>query len=326
MYYPKLNLVDTEKAIVLIKSIFEKHLSEKLNLLRVSAPLFLETSTGLNDNLSGNKKPVSFKLETGIELEIVQSLAKWKRFALYKYEIQNGFGIYTDMNAIRPNSKIDKTHSIYIDQWDWEKTISKENMNLNTLKEHVTKIYSCIKEVEKVLYQTYSTLKPKLPDTITFITTQELEDMFPSFTPKEREKEICNIYKAVFLIGIGCPLNSGNVHNKRAPDYDNWELNGDILFYHEPLDLVLNIAPMGIRVDAKTMETQLLTTNTLERKQLDFHKMVLNEVLPLSIGGGIGESRLCMFLLEKVHIGEVQVSVWSDYTIKECAKANIFLL
>lgn len=325
MYQSKLNLIDTEKAIKSIKTVFEAGLVENLNLLRVSAPLFLRSQTGLNDNLSGVEPPVCFTA-AGESLEIVQSLAKWKRLALYRYELPPKSGLYTDMNAIRPCETEDSIHSFYVDQWDWEKTISLEERNIDKLKEIVCKIYDAIRCTEQAISQTYPILRPKLPEEITFVTAQELEDIFPSFTPKEREYHISKIHGTVFIMGIGGALQSGQSHDGRAPDYDDWSLNGDIIFYHEALDIALEISSMGIRVDGETLEQQLILSNTVERKELDFHKMVLNDVLPLSVGGGIGQSRLCMYLLEKVHIGEVQVSVWPEREIKECARQGIFLL
>ena len=326
MYQSKLDLVDTEIAIKKLKAIFESHLTNQLNLLRVSAPLFLEANTGLNDNLGGTELPVTFTSATDQKLEIVQSLAKWKRFALYKYKIQKKAGIYTDMNAIRPNEEVDPIHSIYVDQWDWEKVIALEDRNVDKLYSIVKRIYDSILQTETELNKKYTQLKSKLPPEIVFITSQELEDMFPNLTPKQREFEITRMHKAVFLIGIGGVLNSGEMHDKRASDYDDWSLNGDILFYHEPLNIALEMSSMGIRVDAETMRSQLISAGNEDRMELDFHKMILNDVLPLSIGGGIGQSRLSMFLLEKAHIGEVQVSVWCEETIRECARDSIFLL
>ncbi|MGL5956279.1 MAG: aspartate--ammonia ligase [Brevinema sp.] len=325
MYQSKLNLIDTEVAIKEGKTIFEQHLAENLNLLRVSAPLFLEANTGLNDDLNGIEHPVSFSCADQ-QIEIVQSLAKWKRMALYRYELQAAQGLYTDMNAVRPCESLDELHSLYVDQWDWEKVIRLEDRNLDKLKEVVYRIYDALKKTEESVNHLFPILQNKLPKEIVFVHTQELEDMFPHMTPKQREYEITKCHKAVFLIGIGGKLNSGIPHDGRAPDYDDWTLNGDILLYHEVLDCALEISSMGIRVDAFAMENQLAICKVEERKELDFHKMVLNNVLPLSIGGGIGQSRLSMFLLEKVHIGEVQVSVWPKNIIKECAYKRIFLL
>lgn len=326
MYQTKLNFLETEQAIKHIKTIFELELSKKLDLLRVSAPLCLESNTGLNDNLMGEYIPVSFQNIEGETLEVVQSLAKWKRMALYRYELPVDRGIYADMNAIRPRVDIDELHSIYVDQWDWEKVIISENRTSEYLIEVVKKIYNALKNTEIEINKLYPNLKKKLPEEIVFVHTQELENMFPNLSPKEREYEITKCHQAVFLMGIGGELQSGEKHERRAPDYDDWELNGDILLYHEPLDKVLELSSMGIRVDSKTMKTQLTVTNTLDRMHLDYHKMVINNVLPLSIGGGIGQSRLSMYLLEKVHIGEVQVSVWPDNVIKECAYKRILLL
>lgn len=326
MYLAKLNIVETEKAIKQIKDNLETLLSENLNLLRVSAPLFLEARTGLNDNLDGIDKPVSFVISTNQQVEMNLSLAKWKRMALYKYEIEVGNGIYTDMNAIHPSKKLDATHSIYVDQWDWEINIAEEDRTLDTLKNTVRKIYKCFKEVERNINSSYPQLTKKLPDEIFFITSQELEDKYPKLSPKEREYKIAQIYGAVFLMQIGHHLQSGEVHDTRAPDYDDWTLNGDIILYYELLDIALRIVSMGIRVNKDVLEQQLILMNAENRKNLDFHKMILNQILPQSIGGGIGQSRLCLFLLEKRHIGEVQVSIWPDDMIKECAMNRIFLL
>ncbi len=325
MYQSKLNLIDTEIAIKTLKMVFESSLTDQLNLLRVSAPVFLEANTGLNDDLCGNENPISFTVSNQ-QIELVHSLAKWKRFALYKYEIQKNSGIYTDMNAVRSCEKRDNTHSFYVDLWDWEKVISIEDRNMDTLISAVKKVYNCILDTEQVICKKYPQLKLKLPTEITIVSTQELEDMFPSLTPDEREYEITTMHKAVFITQIGGLLKSGNMHRYKAPDYDDWSLNGTMLFYHEPLNQVLSISSMGIRVDIDILNKQLIATDTVVRSELNFHKMIFNELLPLSIGGGLGQSRLSMFLLEKIHIGEVQVSVWSEDTIKNCAGERIFLL
>ncbi|BAV94490.1 aspartate--ammonia ligase [Ichthyobacterium seriolicida] len=326
MYTSKLDFIDTQIAIRKIKTIFESKLTNNLGLLRVSAPLFLESSTGLNDDLNGTEFPVSFTAITDKKLEIVQSLAKWKRMTLHKYSFSQDSGIYADMNAIRPNEEVSPIHSLYVDQWDWEKVLSPQERNINKLKSIVEDIYQSIYQTEGELNELYPQLTSKLPEKITFITSQELEDMFPSLTVKEKELKIAKMHKAVFIIGIGGVLSSGKVHDKRAPDYDDWSLNGDILFYHNPLDVGLEISSMGIRVDSETMKKQLKLSDKEDRLSLNFHKMVLDNIFPLSVGGGIGQSRLSMFLLEKAHIGEVQSSIWSEQVIKNCESNKIFLL
>lgn len=322
-----MDIRETQIAIKIIKDFFEKELSERLNLIRISAPLFVRPKTGLNDNLSGVEKPVSFKMRKyDQEIEIVQSLAKWKRMALKWYGFKAGEGIYADMDAIRPDEKLDSIHSIYVDQWDWEKIITKENRTEEYLKEVVRTIYSVFKKTETKINSRYPFLSDKLPDQITFITSQELEDMYPNYSPKEREHLICEKYKAVFLMKIGGKLKSGAPHDSRSPDYDDWELNGDILFWNPTLGDTLELSSMGIRVDKHSLEKQLKVAGAEERKALSYHKMLLDDNLPLTIGGGIGQSRICMFFLEKRHIGEVQVSVWTEDIIKECELDNIFLL
>ena len=327
-YTSKLSLKETEIAIKKVKDFFEENLSKTLNLTRVSAPLFLDATSGVNDNLNGIERPVSFDMTAidGSNLEIVQSLAKWKRIALHRYRFNIGEGIYTDMNAIRRDEKLDNLHSIYVDQWDWEKVISKDARNIATLKDTVKKIYSIFKATENYTNSLYPYLKKSLPDEISFITTQELEDMYPNLSEKEREDAICRQRKAVFLMSIGDTLKSGKKHDDRSPDYDDWSLNGDILFYYPLLDKAFELSSMGIRVDKKTLESQLIKAHCEERKTLPFHQLLLNEKLPQTIGGGIGQSRICMFFLQKAHIGEVQTSVWDENTIKTCKENNIEIL
>ena len=327
-YTSKLSLKETEIAIKKVKDFFEENLSKTLNLTRVSAPLFLDATSGVNDNLNGIERPVSFDMTAidGSNLEIVQSLAKWKRLALHRYRFNIGEGIYTDMNAIRRDEKLDNLHSIYVDQWDWEKVISKDARNIATLKDTVKKIYSIFKATENYTNSLYPYLKKSLPDEISFITTQELEDMYPNLSEKEREDAICRQRKAVFLMSIGDTLKSGKKHDDRSPDYDDWSLNGDILFYYPLLDKAFELSSMGIRVDKKTLDSQLIKAHCEERKTLPFHQLLLNEKLPQTIGGGIGQSRICMFFLQKAHIGEVQTSVWDENTIKTCKENNIEIL
>ena len=327
-YTSKLSLKETEIAIKKVKDFFEENLSKTLNLTRVSAPLFLDATSGVNDNLNGIERPVSFDMTAidGSNLEIVQSLAKWKRLALHRYKFNIGEGIYTDMNAIRRDEKLDNLHSIYVDQWDWEKVISKDARNIATLKDTVKKIYSIFKATENYTNSLYPYLKKSLPDEISFITTQELEDMYPNLSEKEREDAICRQRKAVFLMSIGDTLKSGKKHDDRSPDYDDWSLNGDILFYYPLLDKAFELSSMGIRVDKKTLESQLIKAHCEERKTLPFHQLLLKEKLPQTIGGGIGQSRICMFFLQKAHIGEVQTSVWDENTIKTCKENNIEIL
>lgn len=323
----QLDIKETQIAIKLIKDFFERELARKLNLIRVSAPLFVRPETGLNDNLSGVEKAVSFTIRKyNIKAEIVQSLAKWKRMALKTYGFKIGEGIYADMNAIRPDEVLDHTHSVYVDQWDWEKVISKEDRNEDYLKRTVEEIYEVFKATEEMINSRYPIFRKKLPEKIKFITSQELEDLYPDKSPKERENLICKKYKAVFLMKIGKKLRSGKSHDSRSPDYDDWELNGDIIFWDPIIEEALELSSMGIRVDENSLKKQLEEANALERLELDYHKMLINGKLPYTIGGGIGQSRICMFFLEKRHIGEVQASIWTDLIIKECQEKNIFLL
>ena len=327
--YPKnyqsvLNLVETQKAIKLIKDTFEKELAKELGLMRVSAPLFVEPGTGLNDNLNGYEKPVDFIVnENGRDLEIVQSLAKWKRYALKKYNID---GLYTDMNAIRRFEDLDNLHSLYVDQWDWEKKLLPEERNVSTLKRVVRKIYKTFLKTYKVLIKSYPELASDLPDAITFITTKDLEAKYPNLNRKERENAICKQYGAVFLMQIGANLKDGKPHDSRAADYDDWKLNGDILLWYEPLQIAFELSSMGIRVNKDSLVKQLKAKGEMGKFALAYHQMVINEQLPLSIGGGIGQSRLCMYLLKKVHIGEVQSSYWPEEDIKQFKKYNVDLL
>ena len=322
-YHSSLDIGETQKAIKLIKNEFELKLAEELGLTRVSAPLFVDPNTGLNDNLSGKEQAVGFDLIDKKHLEIVQSLAKWKRYALKKYNLS---GLYTDMNAIRPNEELDNLHSLYVDQWDWEKVITKEERNLDYLKDTVRKIYKAFLKTEDFISSLYPELKHDLPKDITFIDSNELLKMYPNLTNKERENEITKKYKAVFLIGIGKRLDNGEVHDLRASDYDDWNLNGDILVWHDTLKIALEISSMGIRVNKDVLLKQLSDKNENFKLERDYHKQIINEELPLTIGGGIGQSRLCLFFLNKAHIGEVQSSYWDEQDIKEFAKYNIILL
>ena len=327
-YKSNLSLIETEIAIKKVKDFFETKLAETLNLTRVSAPLFLENNSGLNDNLNGVERPVSFDM-LAIEdsnIEIVHSLAKWKRFALHRYKFEAGSGLYTDMNAIRRDEELDNIHSIYVDQWDWEKVITKEDRNIDTLKDTVRKIFSVFKSTEDFVSSEYPSIEKILPEDITFVTSQELEDMYPSLTSKERENAITKEHKAVFILGIGDELKSGEKHDGRSPDYDDWKLNGDILFYDPLLNSAIELSSMGIRVDKAALEYQLQKSGCEDRRNLPFHKALLEEELPLTMGGGIGQSRICMFFLRKAHIGEVQASIWDEYTHKQCEAANIELL
>ena len=325
MYKSKLNLIQTEIAIKKIKDHFEMRLSEVLHLRRVSAPLFLEKNSGLNDNLNGVEEPVGFNINDH-KLEVVHSLAKWKRNALYRYGFRVGTGLYTDMNAIRKDEVMDSIHSLYVDQWDWEKIIKKEERNLHTLKKVVKQIYGVLRETEIYIKNEYPSLKHSLPEDIYFITTQELEDKYPELSPKKRERAICKEKKAVFLMQIGDTLKSGIKHDGRSSDYDDWKLNGDILVYNEILDDSFELSSMGIRVDKEALLYQTEKENNQDRLSLPYHQMILNETLPFTIGGGIGQSRMCMFFLNKAHIGEVQSSFWSEEEKEECRQKGIFLL
>ena len=326
-YKPLLDLYQTQTAIGCLKRNFEQKLCAALNLKRVSAPLFVEPSTGLNDDLNGVERPVSFDLkETGRTAQVVHSLAKWKRMALYKYGFAAGEGLYTDMNAIRRDEEMDNLHSVYVDQWDWEKVITKEQRTEAYLRETVTTIYNAIKNLGDYVNRLYRNIQTEIPNEIFFITTQELEDLYPDKTPKEREDIITKEHGAVFIMKIGGLLASGQRHDGRSPDYDDWELNGDIILWNEVLDRAFELSSMGIRVDADAMKRQLALAGCPERAELPFQKAILNEELPYTIGGGIGQSRLCMYFLRKAHIGEVQASIWDDETLKACAADAITLL
>ena len=327
-YQSLLNLIDTEIAIKLVKDTFERRLQEHLKLIRVSAPLFVEPETGLNDNLTGFEKAVSFKavdLENS-NLEIVQSLAKWKRNALAKYHFDGEYGLYTDMNAIRPFEELDNIHSLYVDQWDWERIVTEEQRNLDYLKEVVRNIYKALLETEEVISQAYPALTISLPEDITFVSTSDLEEMYPNMTSKEREDAVTKKYKAVFLYQIGWPLKNGMPHDGRAADYDDWNLNGDILLWYDELGISLEISSMGIRVNKESLVKQIEYKKEHHKLNSPYSMDILNDKLPLTIGGGIGQSRMCMFFLKKAHIGEVQSSVWPKDEIELMEKNNIHLL
>lgn len=327
-YKSMLNLIETEMAISAMKDFFEKQLSTALNLIKVSAPLMICEGKGINDNLNGVERVVSFDaldIKNG-QIEIVQSLAKWKRMALARYGLPVGQGLYTNMNAIRRDELLDNLHSLYVDQWDWEKVISREQRNQDTLITEVKKIYSVMKKTEQYMYKYNPILKPELPEDIYFITTQDLEARFPKLTSKQREDAITKEYGAVFIMQIGIVLRSGEKHDGRSPDYDDWTLNGDILIWNSILEKAFEVSSMGIRVDERALLNQLKLSNNEERIMLDYHQALLNGELPLTIGGGIGQSRLCMYFLKKAHIGEVQASVWNEEIMKECEESNITLL
>ena len=327
-YEPAIGLMESQRAIKKIKDYFQQELAYGLNLRRVSAPLFVTPESGLNDNLNGFERRVNFTLKGMDEqpVEIVQSLAKWKRMALGKYGIEPGYGIYTDMNAIRRDEDLDNLHSVYVDQWDWEKVITKEQRTEEYLKEVVTTIYNAMKNLGDYVNRLYRNIQTEIPNEIFFVTTQELEDMYPDKTPEEREDLITKEKGAVFIMKIGDKLASGEKHGGRAPDYDDWELNGDIILWDEVLDRAVELSSMGIRVDAEAMDRQLTKAGCDDRRELEFHKAIMEDRLPYTIGGGIGQSRLCMFFLRKAHIGEVQVSVWPQEMIDICEKHNIHLL
>ncbi|MBP2025181.1 aspartate--ammonia ligase [Peptoniphilus stercorisuis] len=323
-----LNLKETQMAIKSLKDYFQRDLANTLNLARISAPLLVRPETGLNDNLSGVEKAVNFDIRKhDINVEIVQSLAKWKRYALKEYGFECYEGLYADMNALRPDEVLDEIHSVYVDQWDWEKIIKKEDRTDTYLKFIVREIYEVFKRAEEYINQVYPfALSKKLPDEIFFITAQELEDMYPDFTDKEKENAICKEKKAVFIQGIGKILNSGKPHDMRSPDYDDWELNGDILFWNPVLNKAMELSSMGIRVDEDSLVKQLKIAGKEDRMTMPYHKALIEKELPYTVGGGIGQSRLCMFFLEKRHIGEVQAAIWDDKTKKECLEKGIRLL
>lgn len=326
-YKSILNLYDTQSAIGTIKRIFEDNLNNALNLKRVSAPLFVLPTTGLNDDLNGIERPVEFEIkETSARAQVVHSLAKWKRMALYKYGFPVGEGLCTDMNAIRPDEEMDNLHSIYVDQWDWEKVIDQSTRNVETLKATVVKIVGAICDTLDELKKLYPQITLSLSRDVSFVTTQQLEDLYPSLPPKERENEYLKQHKTAFIMQIGDLLKSGVKHDGRAPDYDDWQLNGDIVFWSDVLECAFEVSSMGIRVDSKSLDEQLTKAGCDNRRSLPFHSMLLKNELPLTMGGGIGQSRICMLLLQKAHIGEVQVSIWDDETISGCKSAGIELL
>lgn len=326
-YSSLLDVRQTEVAIKKVKDFFERDLAIQLNLTRVSAPLFVRSDSGLNDTLNGVERPVAFDMKDyDGEVEIVQSLAKWKRQALCAYGFEPGEGLYTDMNAIRRDEDTDNLHSVFVDQWDWEKIITADDRNEDTLKTAVRAIYSSLRHTERYIAEEYDFVGKFLPDDISFVTTQELEDMYPDLTPKERENEIARQKGAVFIMQIGGKLRSGDIHDGRAPDYDDWSLNGDIVVYYPLLDMAFELSSMGIRVDAEALVRQLEERGCPERTSLPFQKALLNNELPLTMGGGIGQSRMCMFFLRKAHVGEVQASVWPESTVKMCGENGIHLL
>ena len=326
-YRPALDAYDTQRAIAFIKRNFQEEFANALNLKRVSAPLFVTENSGLNDNLSGVERPVSFDIPAvGTEAQVVHSLAKWKRLALKRYNFSVGGGLYTDMNAIRRDEELDNIHSIYVDQWDWEKVITADNRNLDYLKLIVREIVNAICDTNERLHVRYPQLTAKLSREVSFITTQELEDMYPDLTGDERETAYVKEHPTACIMQIGGKLRSGKPHGNRAPDYDDWQLNCDIFFWCETLGRALEISSMGIRVDAASLDRQLTLANCNSRRELPFHKMLLNDELPLTIGGGIGQSRLCLLMMGCAHIGEVQSSVWDQETVEACEKAGIRLL
>ena len=336
-YTPLLNLQQTEVGIAKIKDFFQANLSAELRLRRVTAPLFVLRGMGLNDDLTGVERPVSFLIKDmdDAKAEVVHSLAKWKRVTLADYEIENGYGIYTDMNAIRSDEELGNLHSLYVDQWDWERVMSSEERNIDFLKKIVKRIYNTMLRTEYLVSESFPKIRPILPEKIQFIHAEELRLMYPDLSPKEREHRIAKKYGAVFIIGIGSKLGDGDKHDVRAPDYDDWTsegenglpgLNGDILLWNPILNMAVEISSMGIRVDKEALMRQLELTGQTERLQLYFHKRLMEGSLPLSIGGGIGQSRLCMFFLRKAHIGEIQASIWPDEMRKACDEAGIYLI
>ena len=326
-YHTPLSVYEMQRAIEFIKSNFQVNLSNALNLRRVSAPLFVEENSGLNDNLNGVERPVGFDIpDVGANAQVVQSLAKWKRLALKRYQFNVGKGLFADMNAIRRDEEVDNLHSIYVDQWDWEKVISAEDRNVDYLKRTVRDIVGAISETSDALNIAFPSLRTKLGREVFFITTQELEDLYPDLTPKQRDDEICKQKGVVFVMQIGKVLKSGIKHDGRAPDYDDWELNGDILYWNDVLGHAFEISSMGIRVDPKSLDAQLTIAGCDDRRTLPFHRMLLAGELPLTMGGGIGQSRLCMLLIGTAHIGEVQASLWDKETQKVCEDAGVLLL
>ena len=327
-YKPLLDLKQTELGIKQIKEFFQLNLSSELRLRRVTAPLFVLKGMGINDDLNGVERAVSFPIKDlgDAQAEVVHSLAKWKRLTLADYNIESGYGIYTDMNAIRSDEELGNLHSLYVDQWDWERVITTEDRNVNFLKEIVTRIYAAMIRTEYMVYEMYPQIKPCLPQKLHFIHAEELRQLYPNLEPKCREHAITKKYGAVFIIGIGCKLSDGEKHDGRAPDYDDWKLNGDILFWYPTLNCALEISSMGIRVDETSLREQLEKSGCTDRMELPYHKMLLNGELPYTIGGGIGQSRLCMLLLDRAHIGEVQASIWPQEMRDTCRKHKIYLL
>lgn len=328
-YAPCLNLYDTQKAIGLLKRLFEDTLGGALHLRRVSAPLFVEASTGLNDDLNGVERAVSFDIpDAGRDAQVVHSLAKWKRLALKRYQFHPGEGLYTDMNAIRRDEELDNLHSAYVDQWDWEKIITQEDRTRDYLKQTVNAIVRALVDTQSFLRSVFPQLSalPELPGQVTFVTAQDLEDLYPQLSPKERENTIVREHGAVFLMGIGGKLKSGQPHDGRAPDYDDWNLNGDILFWDSVNGQAIELSSMGIRVSPESLDRQLTLAGCDSRRSLPFHRMLLNGELPLTMGGGIGQSRVSMLLLGKAHIGEVQSSLWDPDTVRACEQAGVVLL
>lgn len=325
-YKSYLTTRQTQIAIKKVKDFFERDLAIQLNLTRVSAPIFVNAKSGLNDTLNGYERPVGFSIHQGSEFEIVQSLAKWKRMALRNYGFRAGEGLYTDMNAIRRDEETDNIHSMFVDQWDWEKVINKQDRNMDTLRQAVKSIYYALKHTENYIVDDYNFIDRLLPEKITFVSSQELEDEYPDLTPKEREYKAVREYSAVFISGIGGALRSGKPHDGRAPDYDDWALNGDIIVYYPVLDIPLELSSMGIRVDKTSLVRQLEIRGCGDRVEMPFHKALINGSLPYTMGGGIGQSRICMFFLRKAHIGEVQSSFWLPGDALECEKKGVKLL
>jgi aspartate--ammonia ligase len=326
-YESKISSRDTQKAIKIIKDTFQSELAKALSLDRVTAPIIVTKESGINDDLNGVERKVHFTMkEIKGEGEVVQSLAKWKRMTLYHFGYSVGEGIYTDMNAIRRDDDVDNTHSIFVDQWDWEKVISRQQRNLDFLCETAKTIVKVLAYTKRLLSAIYPCLKNDICEDLFCLTTQELEDLYPNKSPKERENAICKKYKSVFLMQIGGPLKSGKKHDGRAPDYDDWNLNGDILIWDATLNSALEISSMGIRVDADSMKSQLASCHVSERERFPYHQGILQDQFPLTIGGGIGQSRICMLILEKAHIGEVQFSIWPDQMVEDCKKAGIPIL
>ncbi len=326
-YSSPLDILHTEIAIKTVKDSFERNLAKNLHLTRVSAPLFVGADTGLNDNLNGVERPVGFDVpDCRAEMEIVHSLAKWKRLALKRYDFGADTGLYTDMNAIRRDEELDNLHSVYVDQWDWEKMITNEMRNMDVLEDTVERIVIALKESEYILNDRFPQIKPFIKGSVTFISSQELEDLYPELPPKERENAICREHQTVFITQIGDRLRSGQKHDGRAPDYDDWRLNGDLLLWYPVLNRAVEVSSMGIRVDEASLDYQLRAAGCNDRRELPFHKALLNGELPLTMGGGIGQSRICMLLLHKAHIGEVQASIWPEEMIAACASRGIALL